>query len=104
MRGAKLLKLSETIFEGLRNYIFLKNAEKIKYLKYCPFFIWSDHLSEDLAACMSLTVFERGQSIYSRGDPADLIFFVKEGVVLLERFSSVSNPILREYEAHYECS
>jgi hypothetical protein len=26
MRGTRFLKLADTIFEGLRNYIFLKNA------------------------------------------------------------------------------
>jgi hypothetical protein len=84
VRRSRLLKISAALYDGfLRNYLFLKNAEKIKYLKYCPFFLWSDHLSEDLASAMTLEVIEREQIIYSPGIQADCIYFVKEGVVLL---------------------
>jgi CRP-like cAMP-binding protein len=80
----------------------LKNAEKIKYLKYCPFFLWSDQLSEDLASCMSFCTFEKEEVIYFPHSPATHIFFVKEGVVLLERNEQVGNSIVKEYESHYE--
>lgn len=80
----------------------MKNAEKIKFLKYCPFFLWSDHLSEDLAACMSFATYDREDTLYLPGAPADCIYFVKEGVVLLERNTAPNNPILNEYEGHYE--
>lgn len=46
---------------------------------------------------MTMQVYERGHYIYSRGDSAEQIFFVKEGVVLLERSVMLSNNILKEY-------
>jgi len=89
----KLLRINENIFKRLRNYLFLKNSEKIKYLKYCPFFLWSEHLSEDIASFMAMEVFEKNTNIYQKGDPADNIYFVKEGVVLLERNQELSSMI-----------
>jgi hypothetical protein len=86
MREVKLLRIAPKLYEHcLRNYLFLKNAEKIKYLKYCPFFVWSDHLSEDLAACAEMVVHEREEVIYTANGESTHIYFVKEGVVLLER-------------------
>ena len=58
LRQTKILKISNYIYDSyLKNYLFLKNAEKIKYLKYCPFFLWSDQLSEDLASCMTFCTY-----------------------------------------------
>ena len=71
LRRSKVLRVTTHTYESfLKNYLFLKNAEKIKYLKYCPFFLWSDHLSEDLASCMSLSIFDREDTIYSVGEHA----------------------------------
>ncbi len=52
---------------------------------------------------MTMQVLEKGQHVYARGESADQIFFVKEGVVLLERSTKVTE-ILRNYESHYERS
>lgn len=57
VKALKMLRIPEKTFSGLRNYLFLKNAEKIKYLKYCPFFIWADSLSEDLASAMTMQIY-----------------------------------------------
>lgn len=51
---------------------------------------------------MTMQVYERGHYIYSRGDAAEQIFFVKEGVVLLERSVMLTNDVLKDYETHYE--
>lgn len=51
---------------------------------------------------MTMQIYERGHYIYTRGDPAEQIYFVKEGVVLLERSVMLSNSILKDYETHYE--
>ena len=56
VRAARVVRIPENTFTVIRNYIFMKNAEKIKYLKYCPFFVWTDLLAEDLAACMEMKV------------------------------------------------
>jgi hypothetical protein len=46
---------------------------------------------------MSFSIFEREETVYSVLSPADCIYFVKEGVVLLERSGEAANPIIREY-------
>ena len=53
---------------------------------------------------MKMQVFEKGENIYYRGDTAKQILFVKEGIVLLERFAPLGNSVLKEYENHYERS
>jgi len=40
---------------------------------------------------MKMQVFEKGEHIYYRGDAAKQILFVKEGIVLLERFAPLAN-------------
>lgn len=104
VRATKVLLIPEVTFSVIRNYLFLKNAEKIKYLKYCPFFIWSDTLSEDLAACMTMEIWDKGSTLFSKGDHADSIYFVKEGVVLLERSGQLQSKVFQDYELHYERS
>lgn len=41
-----MYKISQAVFkEHIRNYLFVKNSEKIKYLKYCPFLTWNHNLA-----------------------------------------------------------
>lgn len=41
LKTTTLLKVGPQLYHSyLKNFIFLKNSEKIKYLKYCPFFLW----------------------------------------------------------------
>jgi CRP-like cAMP-binding protein len=53
---------------------------------------------------MPMEIYERGKTLFSRGDQADNIYFVKEGVILLERSVKLSTDTLKEYETHYERS
>ena len=46
---------------------------------------------------MSMQVYERGHTLFSRGDQADSLFFVKEGVVLLERNAELKSLLFSEY-------
>ena len=53
MRSSFLYKIPQTLFkDNVRNFLYMKNAEKIKYLNYCPFLKWGQHLAEDVAATM----------------------------------------------------
>jgi hypothetical protein len=55
LRSTKLLKVTESVFSHyLKSYLKLKQSEKLKFIKYCPFFIWSEELNEDLVSAMSL--------------------------------------------------
>ena len=66
--------------------MFIKNAEKIKYLKYCPFIPWNYQIAEDIAITMELdSDLKKDYEIYQSDDDAEYLYFVKEGIVLLER-------------------
>lgn len=64
--------------------------------------MWGDHLSEDIAACMDLVTFEREETVYRPHNQALSLYFVKEGIVLLERSQALNNGLIGEYESHYE--
>lgn len=94
-----LYRIKQSIFkEYVRNFLFVKNAEKIKYLKYCPFLTWNHSVAEDVATTMELIDdIEKDIEIYQYGDESDYLYFLKEGIVLLERFGKIGNNIVKEY-------
>lgn len=98
-----LLRLRDEVYrEYLKNPFFLEYAEKIKYLQYCPFFVGNQSLAEDIAAFVELRYFGREEILYQRGELPDCVYFVKEGVVLLERDFPLHNYALKHYELNYE--
>ena len=51
---------------------------------------------------MTLVLSEKERAIYRTGQPSDYIYFVKEGIVLLERTHALRNKVVADYELHYE--
>lgn len=59
---------------------------------------WSQSLSEDLAVSMELiSTNGKDELIYKEGDESDYVYFVKEGVVLLERIGKAGNQIIMDF-------
>ncbi len=103
LRSTKLLKIPNNIYQSvIKNYLYLKNSEKIKFIQFCPFLIWKYQLTEDLASCMDMRHTEKEEIIYQTNSSPDFIYFVKEGIVLLERNNKLMNPVVEDYEQHYE--
>ena len=72
-------------------------------MKYCPFLVWSQNLAEDIAISIDfLDNLEKDQEIYKTESEADFLYFVKEGIVLLERLGKAGNEVIKDYEKHYE--
>lgn len=51
---------------------------------------------------MDMKSTEKEEVIYRANSNPDAIYFVKEGIVLLERNVCVNNPVVSDYELHYE--
>lgn len=55
-------------------------------------------MSEDLAVSMELiSTNGKDELIYKEGDESDYVYFVKEGVVLLERIGKAGNQIIMDF-------
>ena len=51
---------------------------------------------------MDMKLTEKEEIIYQANSVPDCIYFVKEGIVLLERNNKLMNPVVADYEQHYE--
>jgi hypothetical protein len=51
---------------------------------------------------MEMKQTEKEEIIYQANSSPDFIYFVKEGIVLLERNNKLMNPVVEDYEQHYE--
>ena len=55
MQYTTAYRIPHQIFkEQVRNFLYIKNTEKIKFMKYYPFLVWNQSLAEDIAISMDL--------------------------------------------------
>jgi CRP-like cAMP-binding protein len=86
----------------IRNALFIWNAEKIKFLQNSPFLeLKNKYYIEDIAMNMNeITLYGH---LYAKDDEADAVYWVKEGMVELERkLESKHSSILIEYEKMFD--